>query len=264
MIFLYHDFSFKLSRKSNVVAELALLFIDIRKTKKVGVVRMAEEKRKVDLANLKGNSFKEKEEKKQQETKQRTKAKPVINKDSIVSTKKPVSKKIVETFIEDDVKDVKKYFVQDVVIPGLKNGCLELLETMFFGETGRRRSRGDRRDRYAPRSGYSSYYRRDNDRRSDRRDRDRRENDRYESRNDRLDYRNIILRNRADANEIVDKMIERIEEFDACSVADFFDMLDLTSTYQDNNWGWTDDRDIRVRRVSSGFLIDVPEAKYLD
>lgn len=225
------------------------------------------EKEKIDLANLKGNSFKDREAKREQEAKERTKAKPVIKKDGIVSTKKPVSKKIVETFIEDDVKDVKNYFLKDVLIPGLKNGCLELLETMFFGETGRRR--GSRyRDRYEPRSGYSSYYRR-GDSKDDRRDRDRdrrgrRENDRYEARNDRLDYRNIILRNRADANEIVEKMCERIDEFDACSVADFFDMLDLTSTYQDNNWGWTDDRDIRVRRVSSGFLIDVPEAKYLD
>ena len=42
------------------------------------------------------------------------------------------------------------------------------------------------------------------------------------------------------------------------------DLVDVPGRYTDNNWGWDDDRDIGIRRVSSGYLIDVAEPKYLD
>lgn len=216
------------------------------------------DKQKIDLAKCPSNSYKDKKEEKERRNR---KVDPVIKNDKIVSTKKKTSKKILETFVEDDVDDIKSYFLFDMLIPGLKNGCLDLIETMFFGNSGgRNRSRG--REYNKP---YSSYYRSYEGARNRRsRESERKRNESYHSKDDKIDYRNIVLRNRSDANDIVDKMYERIDEFKACSVADLFDMLDLTSNYVDNNWGWTKEDEIRVRRVSSGYLIDVPEAVYLD
>lgn len=223
-----------------------------------------DDKQKIDLAgmNLKPNSEKYKREHVEKKSKR---VDPVVKRDKIVSTKKPLSKKFMETFVEEDIKDIKEHFIFDMLIPGLKNGCLDFMETMFFGSSSRGRSSYRGRD---DRKSYSSYYYRD-DRNTSRNhntrsNRDEKKNNRYESKSDKIDYQNIILRNRADAERIVDEMCKRIDEFEACSVADFFDLLDLTSQYVDNNWGWTDENDIKIRRVSSGFLIDVPEAVYLD
>lgn len=210
----------------------------------------------IDVNSLEPNSHKYKAEKAQ---KSKEKISPVVNRDQIVSTKKPLGKKIAETFMTEDTKDVKAWLLKDVIIPGIQNTILDILSMMFFGEvdsrTKRSRSRKDRDDRYD----YSSCYRGSSSRRSRRRDRD----DRYDS-DDRVDFRNIVIRNREDAEQIVEEIRRRIEKDGSASVADLLDMIDASSRYTDNNWGWDDERDIGIRRISSGFLIDVSEPKYLD
>lgn len=125
----------------------------------------------------------------------------------------------------------------------------------MFGYSGERRYRGRDRDRDYERTSYSSYYR--SSKRDRERDRKRIEED------DKVDYRNIIVRERADAEEIADKMNYYIHEYDSVSVAMLLDLIDLPGKYTDNNWGWTREGDIRVRRVRNGYLIDVPEAEYI-
>ena len=63
---------------------------------------------------------------------------------------------------------------------------------------------------------------------------------------------------------MVNRLRERIDEYEQATVADLFDLIDVSSNYVDNNWGWADPHDIGIRRVSSGYLIDVAEARHLD
>lgn len=216
----------------------------------------------VDINSLEGNSHKQKAEKAAGETqKSREKISPVVERDQVVSTKKPLGKKFAETFMTEDADDVKSWLIMDVIIPGVKNTILDILSMLFFGEVDSR-SRRRRRDR-DDRVNYSSYYRGSSDRRDrdSRRRRDR--DDRYDS-DDRVDFRNIILRNRSDAESVIGAMRDRIRDNGAASVADLLDLIDVAGRYTDNNYGWDDERDIGIRRVSSGFLIDVAEPKYLD
>lgn len=214
----------------------------------------------IDINSLEPNSHKYKAEKAKREVaqKSREKVSPVIDHNKIVSTKKPLSKKFTETFITEDAKDVKSWLLMDVLIPGIKNTILDILSIMFFGETdlrsGKRgRSKKDRDDRV----NYSSYYRPNNQ------GSHRRAYDQYES-DDHIDFRNIILTEREDAERVIKEMRRRIRNYDFASVADLLDMIDVPGRYTDNNWGWDDERDIGIRRVSSGYLIDVAEPKYLD
>lgn len=207
----------------------------------------------IDGKGIEPNSHKYKEEKKEKE-----RLKPIV-KDGVVSTKKSALKKMTEKFIEDDAKDIKDYILLDIVVPGIKNTILDIIQMAFFGEVSRdRRNRydSDRRRRDSSRVSYSSYYRGSSYDSSRRRDR------RYDS-DDSVDYKNIVLRERRDAEDVISKMRERIEEYGSASIADLFDLIDVTSSYTDNNWGWTDDRDIGIRRVTDGYLIDVAEAKCL-
>lgn len=187
--------------------------------------------------------------------------KPVVSKDAIVSTHKSLGEKFVDTFMSETVDDVKSWLVVDVIIPGIKNTILDMLGMMFFGgsDYSRGRSRGYDRERVS----YNSYY--SSGRRSSReRERDRRDRDDSPRRDGKVDYRNIIFRDRRAAEDLVREMHRRIEVYDQVSIAEMFDLMEVTGKYTDNNWGWTRKSDIGIRRVSNGYLIDVAEAEALE
>lgn len=210
----------------------------------------------IDIDSLEPNSHKYRAEKEKMETKNnKEKVNPVVERDKIVSTKKPIGKKFAESFMSEDVKDVKSWLLMDVLIPGIKDTILDMLSMMFFGEVSGRR--GNRSRSYYDRDNYRSYYESSSKKR-----RESRRDDRYES-DDKIDFRNIILRQRSDAENVIEKMRRRIDDTGSISIAEFLDLLDIPSRYTDNNWGWNDNRDIEIRRVSSGYLIDVAEPRYI-
>lgn len=218
----------------------------------------------IDVSSLEPNSHKYKAEKAAEATKgvpkSREKIAPVVHHDQVVSTKKPLSKKFAELFGTEDTKSVKQWLFLDIVIPGIKNTILDVLSMVFFGETDSR-SRRDRKKRgYDDRVNYSSYYRGS----SERRNRERRSNKDYYDSDDRVDFRNIVLRERSDAERVISEMRRRIRNDESVSVAELLDLIDVPGRYTDNNWGWDDERDIGIRRVSNGYLIDVSEPTYLD
>lgn len=49
-------------------------------------------------------------------------------------------KKFVDLFIAEDVDTAKGYVLTNFIVPGIKNGILELLRTMFYGRGGDGRS----------------------------------------------------------------------------------------------------------------------------
>lgn len=219
----------------------------------------------VKLEDIKGESDVVKEAKSiisDKDKKDKAKVKPVVNKSDIVSTHKSLGEKFADTFMNETVDDVKSWLITDVVVPGIKNTILDMLGMMFFGggDYSRRSSRGgyDRE-----RVSYNSYY---SSSRRDRRDsRDRRDKDDYGPRRDgKVDYRNIIFRDRRAAEDLVDELHRRIEDYNQVSIAEMFDMMEITGKYTDNNWGWTRKSDIGIRRVSNGYLIDVAEAEALE
>lgn len=190
---------------------------------------------------------------------QREKLKAVAHQEDLVSGKKGMGSKFASRFLDDASKNVKDYLIWDVVIPGIKDAILDAMSMIFFGETVSR-SRGGRRSERKSRSDYRSYY----DSRDAYRSSYRRDDDRYEGRERREnDYRNIVLREKRAAEDVVSKLRERILDCGEASIADLFDLLDLPTEYQQNNYGWRDERDIGLRRVNGGYLIDVAEARYL-
>lgn len=218
----------------------------------------------IDIKSLEPNSHKYKAEKAKEEIpaqKRKDKISPVINRDKIVSTKKPLSKRFSETIMGEDTQNIKSWLIMDVIIPGIKNTILDMLSMMFFGEiTSRSRVDHKRNDR----ADYRSYYRRGSYNIRDM-ENSRRHNDRdYYDSDDQVDFRNIVLRDRYDAEKVINSMRNRIRDNGSASVADLLDLIDVVGRYTDNNYGWDDERDIGIRRVSSGYLIDVSEPKYLD
>lgn len=211
----------------------------------------------VRLEDIKPNSHKSKEQASQKQS--APKVTPVVSKSEVVSTKKSLGQKFADTFIKEDVKDVKAWLVTEVIIPGVKDTILDMLSMMFFGGgSGYRRGRSYNSYNRENVS-YSSYYQSSyNNRRSDR------VKERAPVANANVDYRNIILDRRDSAERVIDEMCHRIDEYGQVSIAEMLDLMEISGKYTDNNWGWTDKRDIGLKHVANGWLIDVAEARLLD
>lgn len=188
--------------------------------------------------------------------KTREKIDPVIRKDAIVSTKKPLGKRLWDLFIGESPQEFKKHMIEDVLIPGAKDALFNMVSMALYQEPFRGHSKS---------SGYHVNYGRffgGGYKSASSRSSEKKENS-YQG-SSRVDHRNIILNNRASAEQIVDYMRDRIQATGSISVAEFLDAMELPSRFTDNDWGWTKEDDIGIKRVGSGFLIDVRDAEPLD
>lgn len=213
----------------------------------------------VKLEDIKPNSYKSKE---MQPVKEAPKAMPVIDKSAIVSTKKPLGQRFKEAFIAEDINDVKSWLIQDVLIPGAKNTILDMLSMVFFAkDNGHASSYSFYRPKGYGYSGasYAPYYQSQYGGQTHSQ-----QQKSYVSHNNKVDYRDIVLQRRDDAQRVVDEMRGRIMEFGQVSIAEMLDFMEITSSYVDNNWGWTNPNCIGIKRMGNGWLIDVTEAEPLE
>ena len=203
----------------------------------------------IDVKNVQPNSHAYKAEK--NEKVEREKVKSVVR-DGVSSTKKSLGQKFVDAFIKTNKDDIRNYVLKDVIIPAVGGAVLDVVSMMFFGKTNG--------GYYSGKSSYTSYssayknsgpskYFYGNDKK-------------YEE-NKNVDYRNIILNTRRDAESVLDEMHRRIEVYGYVTVAELLQLVDVIGNYTDNNWGWKSHDDIGLQRVGNGFLIKVTEARYV-
>lgn len=171
-----------------------------------------------------------------------------------VTTGKRITKNVVTTTL----KSVGSYILFDILIPAAKNTLSDMInnasDMILFGEPKTRRRD---RDRTGPRVSYTSYYDRDRDRPYDR---DRR--DRIYGRS-RFDSDEIILPSREDAEEVKQSLFDVFDQYNAVTVSEFLELVGLPDEYTDRNYGWTNLRDVEVRRVRDGYVIDLPSPRAL-
>ena len=164
-----------------------------------------------------------------------------------VKTKKKNS--ILASFINDDLQDIKKYIVEDVLIPTIKKTITDVvknsIDMFFYGEV----SRSNRSN--SSRISYSSYYDRDREPRS-------------RSRRNSLLIDDIVLESRAEAEEVLDRLDEMIEEFGMASVLNLYDLIGVTAPFTADKYGWTDIRNATAVRVRDGYLLKLPRVMPLD
>ncbi len=74
-----------------------------------------------------------------------------------------------------------------------------------------------------------------------------------------------ILQDRDDADEVLEKLTEGVNKYGSISVADYLDLLMVTSKFTDYSYGWTSDTfvNVRVVPVRGGYLIKLPPASSL-
>ena len=209
----------------------------------------------MDEFELKPNSNKYKEEqKKLNSTPERQKLEKIVK--GPVKTKKPSElKKITDSFISEDLPNIKSYILVDVLIPSAKKAISDIIKNgidmLLYGSTGRSRAS------IAGKISYSGYYN------GDRRDSDRRQLSNTQGRT-RYSYDDIFFDTRGEAEEVLSRMDELIEMYGLVRVADLYDLVGITGDYTDNKYGWKNIRNARVERTRDGYAIKLPRALLID
>lgn len=171
-------------------------------------------------------------------------------------------KRVAKSAITTTLNSVGSYILFEILIPAAKNTISDMInnasDMILFGEPKSRRRDRDR-DRSGPRVSYTSYYDRDKDR-----DRpyDRERRDRLYGRS-RFNSDEILLSTREDAEEVRQSMFDVFDQYNEVTVSDFLEMVGLPDEYTDRNYGWSNLRDIEVRRIRDGYIIDLPSPRPL-
>ena len=183
---------------------------------------------------------------------ERKKVEKVV-KGTVKTRKKSEISKLKDTFISEDVSNVKSYIVMDVLIPAAKKAISDIvrdgIDMILYGDTHKGRSSSG-----ASYVSYRSYS-----------DRDRRDTRRESSRTRvGYDYDDIVLESRVEAEEVLQRMDELIETYGIVSVADLYDLVGKSCNYTDNKYGWTNIRNAEPVRVRDGYLLKMPKAGPID
>lgn len=221
------------------------------------------------------NSSKSKEKKKEEVEEKEKRVIRKANTGKVIQRKKSIGTKFKEAFIGDESRSIGEYIIYDVLVFAAKGLVSDIVDGL--GDSVRMSLFGDRRGRRSSnllgdigrkintdynRSFGNSVYRstRDIGAGNDyRRDISRTSRARH-------DFGEIVLETRGDAEEVLLLMTELITKYGQATVADLYDILDLTipGDPTGDRYGWTDLRGVTPRRVREGYLLGLPRTVLLD
>lgn len=196
------------------------------------------------------NSHKSKEEAAVTETNKERKVRKVVS--GNVKTKKNDKRKLANIFISDEAANVKSYVFMDVLVPAIKKAISDIvtdgIDMILYGESR------DRKRKSSDKVSYRNYY---DDRRGDRRDSGYRSGSRF-------DYDDLVFDTRGEAEAVREEMLDVIDRYGFVTVADMYDMADLSAPYTSSKYGWTNIRTAEVVRVRNGYILKLPKAMPID
>jgi len=174
----------------------------------------------------------------------------------VIQKDKGLGRKFRDTFFGGDGKQVARYIGADILLPSLRNLLLDMIskgaEKMILGERADPR-RDPRRVNYqaqyylnpAPRSPFDS--RAANLPSTPPR-----------GRVNRKEIQDVILSTREDAELVVERLSDILENYEVASLADLYDLIGLPTSHLDNKWGWTFLGTVRITQVRQGYLLELP------
>lgn len=203
------------------------------------------------MEDYKPNSNKYKEELIQNSSEKR-KVERVVT--GVVKTKKKGEmQKLANIFISEDISKVKEYIFMDVLIPAVKKAVSDIvtngIDMILYGESGSRKSSNP-----ASKVSYSKYYS----------DTNKRPDYRAPLNRTTYSYDDVVLATRGEAEAVLEQMYEIVGVYGFVKVADLYDLVGVTGSYTDNNYGWTDVSSAQVIRVRDGYMIKLPRALPID
>lgn len=216
---------------------------------------MANRDLNIEHRKMPGNSYATRDEEPDDKKKQ---IEPVISNARV--RKQGMIKRLTSSIVEDSVENAKQRAFGEIVVPGIKtlifDTFVEVLSVVLFSDSrsGGYRPRSSSIPKRGDRTSYRDYYENRGSRRESRRD----------TRDIPFDPDDIIVDTRAEAHVVLDEMDSIIEKYGQASVADFYDVVGVTSDWTDNRYGWTSLRNASIKPVRDGFMLVMPRTHVLD
>ena len=178
---------------------------------------------------------------------------PVV-KGPVKTRKKSEIRKFADVFVSEDINNVKSYILMDVLIPAFKKAVSDVvtngIDMILYGSTGKSRSSTN-----AHYVSYNDYSRRD--------DRGRPAGNSVRAQT-AYSYDDIAFNTRGEAEDVLTQMEATIDKYGFVTIADMYDLANLTSNYTDNKYGWMNVRNAEVIRARDGYVIKLPRAVPID
>ena len=176
---------------------------------------------------------------------------------NVIRKKKTLGRRFVDIFFKDgeSIGDIKTYLLEEVLVPAIKENIADMVNgaigMLFFGEA--RRRAGNRSQGNGTRVNYGGYFNGggNNERRE-------RMANSTRNRNERENINDFIFESRADAEQVYDEMFELLDSYGQVTVADYLDMLGISSEFTDNKYGWTNLSGMKVVHARGGYRLELP------
>lgn len=182
---------------------------------------------------------------------------PVVSA-SDVRRKQSLGKRFSHVFFGGDARTAVEYAAGNVLVPMVKDAMFQVwssaIERLIYGDTHPRRH-----SLHTPPSGPQGHVaynamRPGNSQPSVSR-----------TSRSRQQYDDIILPNRPQAQEVLERMYDLLSQYDAVSVADLLELTGQQTAHTDHKWGWMDLRGSRVERTrDGGYILNLPKPVYFE
>lgn len=177
-----------------------------------------------------------------------------------IQRKKPLRRRMHDVFFGGDFSGAAHYIASDVFLPAIRNLIVDAaqkgIERVIFGESNApRRGTG-----YGPKIQYNSPIHR-----SDPRDRSAylpQQPDRNFTQN-RREANEIVLGTREEAAVVLERMLDILDQYEAVTLSDLYELVGIPSSHVDQKWGWTYLHNSQIRQVREGFMLSLPTMEAL-
>jgi hypothetical protein len=181
----------------------------------------------------------------------------------VIQKPESIGRKFKNIFFGGDLKTSARFVAADVMLPAFRNLLLDAIvngaKGVIMGDPSYRRRDAE----YRPTINYSNPIRRPTTVYRDTRDpRDRRPylpDQPHPYRNQgNIDRSEIVLARKEDAELVVERLIDVVDQFEVATLADYYDLCGVPSSHVDNKWGWTYLNNVEIRQTRDGYIIDLP------
>lgn len=206
------------------------------------------------MENYRANSIKSKTEA------QDTKNVPEKQVDKVVTSPVKAKKKgkfaqLIDSLVKEDAATIRKYVLEEVLDPAIRKTAQDVvtnvLDMVLWGKNG-----GRPRPRSA--AGQVSYRDCYNGQPATRQPIQRRAGGTSYIIDD------IVIGTRGEAEDVLKRMEELLDTYGTVSVADYYDLVDITGKHTDNKYGWNDLSAAYIVKAFDGYIIKLPRTIPLD
>ena len=173
--------------------------------------------------------------------------------------KKNELQKLADIFIAEDLQNVKRTLIYEMLIPAVRDLAVSMFNNtvnmVFYGKESRNRPyNGYYSNTQPPQpASWARYYSQQHTPPQNY------QNNVY----GQPSFQEATFNFRRDAEEVLDQMNYSISQYGRVSIADYYDLIGVSSDYTDFNYGWHDLRNANIRAVPGGFVISLPKAEIL-